>query len=287
MEWFVTKQELESVKALLVNEGFNTGRYKNTFLRRRIQASRHRSGAKTHNEYLKMLKKSSITLQKLINSFSINVTRFFRNYETFERLETKFFAQMVEQKRAICKNNEFIIKVWSIGCANGSEPYTLAILFSRMLGDLAQQLVRIVGTDYNPAHLEYAQKGVYHTTSLEEVPPAFLHQYFTKQSSEYYQIDSQIKQMVQFRFHDLLKDKPLGKQDIIVCRNVLIYFSREAQLRIFEELAKSLKTHGLLILGRTEVLPFINELPFKITDTTHKVYRKLGIDVVTNDIGLR
>lgn len=274
MKWNISEQELEVIKKLLVNGGFNTARYKDNFMKRRIKFAFTRSKLHSKEEYISLLKGNPEALRELEIYFSINVTRFFRNYGTFEQLETHYLPQLIARKRKKSEGEEISIKVWSVGCANGSEPYTLAILFSRLLGDQAPERVRILATDYNPAQLQFAKEGIYPADLLKEVPPAILKRYFTEHSPNHYQIDPRIKQMVQFRFHDLLKDKPQGLQDVIVCRNVLIYFALEPQLKIYNELSKCLLPQGLLILGRTEVLHVQFGLPFKSLNSRHRIYQK-------------
>lgn len=269
-----TRHEVdEIIKEVLGKIGFNPTRYKDSFLKRRIEAAIRRSRLKSHEEYLEMLKKNPEALKELKQYFSINVTRFFRNQDTFEQLERHYFPQLLAKKR---QANNLSLRVWSVGCATGAEPYTLAILFTKILGEsLAQTYVRIIGTDYNPHLLQIAEQGLYPAASMEEVPPSILTTYFRQNSLEFYQIRPSIKQLVQFRLHDLLKDPPLKQQDVIVCRNVLIYFSHQSQQQLFEEFATALKQNGLLILGRTEVLPSHYRLIFKNLDKKHRIYQKI------------
>ena len=269
----VVSREVEIIKEALGKAGFNPTRYKASFLKRRITAAFRRSGVKSREEFLEQLKKNPEELKKLTNFFSINVTRFFRNQDTFEILEKRFLPQLVAEK---LQANNSAIKVWSVGCATGAEPYTFAIMFVRILGDsLAQINVRILGTDVNPYLLQIAEKGIYPEGSVEEVPHTIRKMYFRNTSPELFQISPTIQQMVHFRIHDLLKDPPFKQQDVIVCRNVLIYFSRQSQDKIYEEFTTALKHHGLLILGRTEILPTQYRTWFKILDKKHRIYQKI------------
>ena len=270
-----TSCELEIIKEMLAHDGLNIKQYQDKFLKRRIKAAIRRSEAKSPKEYIKLLKTNPEERKKLEPFFSINVTRFFRNYETFELLEKHYLPQLIARKQKTSIGTYFLVKIWSVGCANGAEPYTLAILYFQILGDSLSSQVRITGTDVNIYQLEIAKKGLYPAVSMEEVPSSILKMLFTKQTPEFYQINPRIQKMVQFRVHNILEDPPLEQLDMILCRNVLIYFSRESQRKIYKELAKSLNPHGLLILGRTESLPVQHRLPFKVLDRRHKIYQKI------------
>lgn len=242
---------------------------------RRIEAAYHRSKTNSLEEYLAKLRKNPEELKNLKQFFSINVTRFFRNQDTFEQLSRLYLPQLIAKKKN--NGNNFLLNIWSVGCANGAEPYTLAIMLSQILGEpIAQINVKIIGSDINSEMLQVAEKGIYSVKSMEEVPKSILKQYFTKLPPELYQINHQIQKMVHFRYHDLLNDRPLMQQDLVVCRNVLIYFSRQSQGKLFDELTKSLKPHGLLILGRTEILPHHYRSKFTLMDTKHRIYQKNG-----------
>lgn len=261
------------IKKLLDKAGFKTYRYKDSFLKRRINAGCRRSSVKSLKKYHELLKKNPEQIKKLEQYFSINMTRFYRNQDTFEQIEQHYLSMLVKKKKL---SNNVSIKLWSVGCATGAEPYTYAIILNNLLKkSIIKSNIRIIGTDNNQQLLSIAKEGIYPAASMDEVPLTILKTNFTKNSDELYQINPQIKKMVQFQFHDLLKDPPLKQQDIISCRNVLIYFSRQAQFNLYNELIHSLKPNGLLIIGRTEILPSQFRTHLKILDSKHRIYQKI------------
>lgn len=271
---FASSKEFDEIIQLLVHSGFNASLYKKSFLKRRITAALRRSNAKTPEDYVKLLHQEPKHLDDLRKSFSINVTHFFRNLDSFQQLENVFLPAIIKDKE---QKKKEMIKVWSVGCANGAEPYSLAIIFFRLLGSSqAKKNVKLLATDYNSNLLEIAKKGEYRKASLKEVPSSIIHKFFFEQSPDLFHIDSRIKQMVDFQIHDILKDQPPKNLDLIVCRNLLIYLATGYQTQIFQSFADSLNKDGLLVLGRTEIIPFQFRSKYQILDNKHRVYQKRG-----------
>lgn len=261
---------LPKLKEELLQMGFNISSYKSNYLKRRLRVLLRRAECSTYSAYLKKLQQDPREVDKLKKTFSINVTRFFRNLDSFWAVQRHALPELF-----LKDSSEGIVKVWSAGCAMGPEPYTLAMLIHdfRIRHPRARK-ARIVGTDLNPDLLRIAALGEYASETFEETPASFKAKYTTQVGNERFRINGPVKSMVQFQQHDLLSPVSMGAQDFIVCRNVLIYFSREQQEKIFTSFRNSLSDGGILLLGRTETLPFTYRSEFEMVDGRHRIYRR-------------
>ncbi|MFQ5979413.1 MAG: CheR family methyltransferase [Candidatus Heimdallarchaeota archaeon] len=235
----------------LLKKGFDISNYKEKYLKRRLRILIRKAGLASYSEYLAKLRRDPQELERLKRTFSINVTRFFRNFDAFWALfEIAFPTHFSQPKR------KSMVKIWSAGCAMGPEPYTLAILVSHYRSKHpAARSARIIATDFNPDLLEVAAVAEYPSETLEETPPVFQSKYFEPVGEGHFRVNPDIKRMVKFKQHDLLSSTSVGKHEIVVCRNVLIYFSREQQEKIHRQFCNSLTPNGYLLLGGTESLP--------------------------------
>lgn len=227
--------------------------------------------AKTWTEYLLLLKQDSSELSSLLDVLTINVTKFFRNRETYSVLREKVLRQLASEKRQTESKG---IRVWSAGCASGEEAYSVAILLRELLGsDYGGFTVEIWGTDLDRRSIEKAKAGVYSEASLEETDRALREKYFTQDQG--YRISPEIAMVCQFFELDLLSGtNPLHALDLILCRNVLIYFARDFQERVFLDFASRLTGHGYLVLGRVETLVGEARNLFETVDNKERIYRK-------------
>ena len=193
---------------------------------------------------------------------------FFVTRAFFCVLETQLLPELLGlSRRAHSK-----LRIWSVGCANGEEPYSLALLCQNQQrpGDL----LSILGTDLSPEALRRARRGSYPAARLEEISAEMRAEYFTRHGVEY-QLCDRIREQVQFFRHDILSDPPFYRADLILCRNLLIYFSREQQQRVVEILAESLLPGGYLILGRAETLAPACRGLFRCIDPAERIYQRI------------
>ncbi len=216
--------------------------YKERQMRRRIEALISKHGIESFAEYVKRLKVDKAAFDEFINYITINVSEFFRNPEQWTLLEKEVFPYLLEH---FGKD----LKIWSAACSTGDEPYSLVMLLSRFL---PLNKIKIIATDIDKQVMSKAQLGLYHVKSLKGVPEDLLNKYFTLVTDKTYQISDQIKACVEFKQHDLLRDQYPANCDLIVCRNVLIYFTDEAKNQIYADFHKALKKDGLLFVGSTE-----------------------------------
>lgn len=241
--------------------GINLLAYKPEQLNRRIKSLMGRIGVKTLDEYTVLIKKDEEQKQKFLDFITINVTEFFRNPELYVELE-KIISEQLRPK-----DNQ--LKIWSAACSIGCEPYTLAIILDK----ISKNKKHIIqATDIDNTILTKAKIGEYTNNEIKNVSPSDLAQYFTEKDGKYY-IDNKIKSMVDFKKHDLILSSYDNGFDLIVCRNVVIYFNNDVKSEIYEKFSKSLKKGGLLFVGATESIYNYKQYGFEKVSTF--IYRKL------------
>lgn len=234
----------------------NLSLYKERQMKRRIESLMKRKGYNTFDTYFAAMKKDEALLRAFVSYLTINVSEFYRNpkqWELFEKdiipyLEKRFGKQ---------------INIWSAACSTGDEPYTIAMILARYF-PLKQ--IHIYATDIDEDVLNFAKEGVYSERSLERLPKDLLQKHFIKQGKEY-QIKSDVKSCVEFRKHNLLEDKFPSGMHMIVCRNVVIYFTDEAKDGVYERFHKSLSKEGILFIGSTEQIIRAKEIGFESVDS--------------------
>lgn len=226
--------------------------YKERQMRRRIDALITRSNVKGYDEYLKLLQTDQDKLEEFIAYLTINVSEFYRNPEQWQLLEKEMLPYLFER---FGKN----IKIWSAACSTGDEPYTLVMLLAKFI---PMNQIQITATDIDKQVLSKAQVGLYDEKSLKGLPKEYVSKYFTKVGARSYQISEEVKRCVNFKQHNLLKDPFVKDYHMIVCRNVMIYFTEEAKAEINKKFCDSLKQDGLLFVGSTEQIIAPNTLGF-------------------------
>lgn len=216
--------------------------YKERQMKRRIDSLIRKNGFETYEDYVKAIKKEHQLFQEFVNYLTINVSEFYRNPEQWNILEKEIFPYLFQ---TFGKK----IKIWSAACSTGDEPYSLAMLLSNFL-PLSQ--IQILATDIDKQILEKASMGLYSEKSLAALPQIFKNKYLNQVGDRAYQISDEIKKCITFKQHNLLKDDYPTQCDLIVCRNVLIYFTEEAKTEIYKKFNASLKNNGILFVGSTE-----------------------------------
>ncbi|PEA53484.1 chemotaxis protein CheR [Bacillus pseudomycoides] len=215
--------------------------YKQDRMKRRIDSFILRRGHENYSQFIRELQSNPHLFAVFIDHLTINVSEFYRNRERWDALATKVLPKLIQQNNAK-------LKLWSAACAAGEEPYTLSIILSQIL---SKYRFEILATDLDPNILEKAKCGTYYDRSLKEVPSEIKQAYFTKKD-EVYHIQPEIKQPISFKQHDLLLQSFDTNFDLIICRNVMIYFTEEARAQIYEKFSRSLKKGGVLFVGSTE-----------------------------------
>ncbi len=228
-------------KDILALTKIDLNAYKEKQMKRRIDTLISKSGAKNYTEYVKLIKTDKSRFDEFVNYLTINVSEFYRNPDQWEILDKEVIPNLIKK----FGNN---LKVWSAACSTGDEPYSLVMCLSRHL-PLSQ--IKIIATDIDKRVIEKAKTGLYAEKSIASVPLDLKKKYF-KQVGPSYQIADEIKARVEFKEHNLLKDPyPFGVH-LILCRNVVIYFTDEAKEKVYRNFCKSLHTGGALFIGSTE-----------------------------------
>ena len=258
---------LERIKR---ERGLDCRQYKVNFLKRRLAVRLRARGVESYREYLRLLDDEEY--EKLFEALTINLSYFFRDKTVFEALREKVLKTLIQEK---LEGSSRLIRVWSAGCAGGEEPYSVAILLDELLGaDLGNWRISIRATDLDAGALEKARRGVYSEFSFRGADPDYIKRYFTPLSDREYSLQPEIKALVKFERHDLLADPPPHYLDLILCRNVLIYFSRQQQERLFAIFHDALGEGRYLVTGKTEILsPFASQL-FEPLDWREHIYIK-------------
>ena len=215
--------------------------YKEQQMKRRIDSLINKHKIKTYKDYVAAIKADKNLFEEFVNYLTINVSEFYRNPEQWKVLENDILpALMAKSKR---------LKIWSAACSTGDEPYSLVMMLSR---HMPLSNIKIIATDIDKQVLAKAKEGLYNVKSLKTLPPDLMKKYVTKVNEYTYKVSDEVKKCVDFKQHNLLKDTYPNDCDLIVCRNVLIYFTEEAKTEIYKKFNTSLKKDGILFVGSTE-----------------------------------
>jgi chemotaxis protein methyltransferase CheR len=246
---------------------FDLGQYKDRCIRRRIAKRLRVCRVASVASYLKRLEIDREELDTLMATISIHVSQFFRNPDTYRILEQKILPDLCRRAQTAGRTE---LTLWSAGCATGEEPYSLALMVDDMASDLS---INILATDVSEAVLKTARCGTFEAQRLKEVPPAVLDKYFHADNG-HYQIIERVRERVVFQQHNIMTDSVYPSADLILCRNVMIYFTREEQERILSRFAETLPINGALVLGRSETMTGNIRSYFQSEFPVERVYRR-------------
>jgi chemotaxis protein methyltransferase CheR len=247
---------------------FDLGQYKDRCIRRRIAKRLRACKVADFASYLKRLEMDRDELDTLLATISIHVSQFFRNPDTFQILEQKTLPDLCRQARTAGRTE---LTLWSAGCASGEEPYSLALLVDELAAtDLD---IRILATDVSEPVLDLARTGYFDSTRMKEVPNEVLEKYFHVENGRY-QLIERIRDKVEFLRHNIMTDSDYPEADLILCRNVLIYFTRQEQERILSRFAVALPEDGALVLGRSETMADSVRCYYHSEFPVERVYRR-------------
>ena len=257
-------------RKITVDRGFGCASYKEKCLSRRIAVRMRARGVHTYVDYARLLDADAAEYDKLLDALTINVTKLFRNWDTYRALATTVIPELWSREVPS-------LRIWSAGCSSGQEAYSLAVLFHRhaaMQGMLAQiGRVDVLGTDIDRASLAAAQRGQFAEPDFADTPDDLRQRYFTRAAP--FTISSTVRAMVRFERRDLLNDPPPAERhELIACRNVLIYFDRDTQSRLFELFFNALVPGGYLVLGKVETLLGPARARFISVDARERIFRR-------------
>jgi len=255
---------------IAADRGFGCASYKDKCLRRRIAVRMRARGVHTYAEYARVLDSDHAEYDKLLDALTINVTKLFRNWETYTVLRERIVP-------ALAALPDPAINVWSAGCSSGEEPYSLAALFHEHgerngTSAIVERRVRVLGSDIDARSLEAAERGAFEESDFSETPPELRRRYFAPAAP--FTVVPEVRRMVRFERRDLLAEAPPpGPLHLICCRNVLIYFDRETQERLFQKFRDALAPTGFLVLGKVETLLGAARTRFAAVDGRERIFR--------------
>lgn len=251
--------EFKSKVSTLV--GIDLFLYKSQQMDRRIHSLMTLWGLKSYEEYLEVLTTNPIRFQEFLKKLTINVSEFFRNPERYMDLWKTILPELLKERPRV--------KIWSAGCSNGAEPYSVAIILNELS---ALSRATLLGTDLDATVLAKAQAGMYAENELKSLPRELVEKYFRKDNGYYYLSDYILK-AVTFKKHNLLVDKFEHDFDLIICRNVVIYFTEEAKNELYKKFYRSLRPGGYFWVGGTE--PLLNYKALGFENTISSFYKKI------------
>lgn len=220
--------------------GIDLSLYKEAQMKRRLTSLYERKGYKDFGDFYQAIHNDKEILNEFLDRMTINVSEFYRNKERWDVLEKTIYPRLLKNTKKL--------KIWSAACSTGEEPYSLAMVLT---SHVPLREISIDATDLDEGAIERAKVGLYGKNSVKNVPNKVLNQYFVNDGM-HYQVTDDIKKTVTFKQHNLLSDRYQTGYDLIVCRNVMIYFTEEAKDQIYMGFAKSLKPGGILFVGSTE-----------------------------------
>ena len=235
--------------------GLNLKLYKEAQMKRRLTSLRDKNGFNNFTSYYAAIEQDSALKDEFIDRITINVSEFYRNPQRWDVLRDKVIPKLIAGKRSI--------RIWSAACSTGEEPYSLAMLLNEHYSHIN---VSIIASDIDDNALDKAKKGCYEESALLHIPKSKKSKYFTYKDNKYY-VDPSLKKLITFQKHNLLENPYPRNIDLIVCRNVLIYFTDEAKQEIYSKFSQSLVANGVLFVGSTEQIFQPQEYNFKLFDT--------------------
>jgi chemotaxis protein methyltransferase CheR len=254
------------------DRGFRCSSYKDKCLRRRFAVRMRAKGTSSHAEYAGMLDADPREYERLMRSLTINVTKFFRNWDTYSALEQKVIP-------ALWARGERELRVWSAGCSSGEEPFSVGILMHKHAAETGQlsrlSSVSIVGTDIDADSLGQAEHALYGESALGDTPAGLREKYFPTVAGMF-TVLPEVRGLVAFQRRDLLHSQPPFEDvHLLVCRNVIIYLERDAQDALFAEFHRVLATGGFLVLGKVETLLGSARGLFSPVNARERIFRKI------------
>lgn len=232
---------VDFIRKINSSTGINLAEYKETQMKRRLTTLRLKYGFHTFVSFYEGMMKDKELLHEFLDRMTINVSEFWRNPNRWEVLRDKVLPELI-------RSGSSKMKLWSAACSTGEEPYTLAMILAE------QKLLlnsTIIATDIDDGALAKAKQGLYLERSLKDVPKSVAVKYFTEEGP-LYRFNEQLKKEVRFQKQNLLTDRFDSGFDLIVCRNVMIYFTEEAKHKLYRKFAESLRPGGMLFVGSTE-----------------------------------
>jgi len=263
------------------NRNIDLSEYRRPVLERRIQHRLHQARCANYWDYIMLLNRDLGEYDRLMETLTVKVSRFFRDPKVFELLGNMIIPEIISRKQTeIVKK----IRAWSCGSAFGQEAYSMAILFCEALGrGLNEFDIQIMATDIDKNTLEEAQWGSYDMKALNKISPLLVFKYFTRVDDRYV-VNDKVRSLVKFKYHDIVSGNTISGMDLVLCRNLLIYFQKELQEKILRKLHTALNPGGFLVLGNTESIPPQMRDFFDVVSLRERIYRKNSQHTINREV---
>jgi type IV pilus assembly protein PilK len=247
-----------------------------TFLVTNLHTRMRELGVADYQSYYNMVtdgSRGNVEWEILVDKLTVHETRFYRDSHALDLIREYSLQPLLEQKRA----EPYTVHAWSVGCATGEEPYSLAMMMEHLLGQGGNLYYGVTASDVSRAALKTGRDAIYHVRRVKNVPPDIAKKYLLPVDNEHVQVTEELRHKVCFTPINLLdlETQPVGAMDIILCQNVLIYFTHEMRDRILMQLVTKLKPNGLLVLGAGEVFSWSHPLLEVIKHESTLAYRRL------------
>ncbi|GAA1633284.1 CheR family methyltransferase [Nocardia ninae] len=250
------------------SRGFDFTGYKRSSLTRRVRKRMQEVRVADYLDYRDLLESNAEEFRHLFNTILINVTSFFRDVEAWQYLQREVLPELIANAKPDSE-----IRVWSAGCSSGEEAYSLAIAFAEVLGiEECAKRVKLYGTDVDEEALREARAGVYPAKALGQLSGELRDRYF-EPIGDKFTFRSDLRRRVIFGRHDITRDAPISRLDLLVCRNTLMYFNAEAQAQILDRFHFALREGGFLFLGKAELLLSEGER-FGVASMRQRIFRR-------------
>lgn len=235
--------------------GIDLSLYKKPQMKRRIISLRNKRGYTDFSLYFKALDNDEALLKEFVDRLTINISEFYRNPKRWNVLRNSIIPGLIKNKNKLT--------IWSAACSTGEEPYSIAMMLKEYFPDISAD---ILATDIDEGVLEKAKEGIYQGKALKDLPLLLKDKYFNEVHGLYH-VDQSIKRTITFKKHNLLADRYPANADLIICRNVLIYFTDEAKNAIYRNFSSILTLDGILFVGSTEQIFNPNQYGMALLDT--------------------
>jgi chemotaxis methyl-accepting protein methylase len=237
------------ISKIQTERGFDFTGFRRAYAARRVDTRLTATGTETLRDYMRRLDSDPGEYPKLLDALTVNVSEFFRDKTVWRYLKDTVVPEIVGQKVA---RGFHSIRVWSAGCSTGQEPYSIAMLVLEELEKQRADLeLSVTATDIDRMVIAFGKTGRYPMKHLPQIPPRLRHKYVSVDGEEF-EMAPRLKGVVKFRMLDIFADNPISAVDLIICRNVMIYFDRKKQVDVYEKLVKALRKGGFLVIGRSE-----------------------------------
>ncbi|MUK87271.1 chemotaxis protein CheR [Ornithinibacillus sp. L9] len=251
----MTDEYIEFIARIKCKLGIDLTLYKEAQMKRRLTSLRDKRGFTNFDDYYNAMEQDNDLLVEFADRITINVSEFFRNPKRWDVLIQKVIPMLANTKRSLT--------IWSAACSTGEEPYSIALIMREYFPQLS---LKLIATDIDDNVISKAKMGKYQSSALKDLPLELRDKYFQLVNG-YYELDESIKKMVQFKKHNLLEDAYPKNVDLIICRNVLIYFTDQAKDKIYTDFSKALQSDGVLFVGSTEQIFSPSKYGLHLLDT--------------------